>query len=288
MLWPDFSSYPVTEVRNLRFQCSQPAVHDHPFHQVFVLTQGGGSHSLDGETVEIQAPIALVVPKGRSHLFLPSAQAEGWSIGFPDGRVPCGGTLFFANAFDCHGIPISSAKVAERLCDLARLLHENHLDPEAADAAVQTHLLAAFLQILEREHRRQQPRERTLSLADHLLTERFLRLLDQACRCRWEVARFARELRCSRRKLAAVCQQALGTSIHAALEERRMLEARTLLLRSADSVQQVAMELGYEDPSYFAKAFRRVVGETPSDYRNARAGQAGMARPDRNHLRPTV
>lgn len=113
--------------------------------------------------------------------------------------------------------------------------------------------------------------------ADRLLTERFLRLLDTACRSRWEAARYARELRCSRHKLFAICQQALGQPLRAALEEHRMRLACARLTQDDTGIQAIAQELGYPDPSYFTKAFRRVVGVTPTDYRNSRLGQGAPA-----------
>jgi AraC-like DNA-binding protein len=268
-----FSSFPVTEVKNLRFSCSRPALHGHPYHQVFVLIKGGGAHSLDGETREVQAPVVLVAPLGRQHLFVPSTQAEGWAIGFTDGLVPSGASLQFLHTVPCAGIPLSRQEVAERLYSLARLIHDNHWDPESEDPVLQSHLLAAYLQILQREFRGRPSREHDLTLADRLLAERFLRLLDQACRCRWEVARYARELRCSRHRLLSICQRTLGQSLRVALEEHRMRRACALLVQDAAGIQQIALELGYPDPSYFTKAFRRVVGVTPTDYRNARLGQ---------------
>lgn len=270
-----FSSFPVTEVKNLRFPCSQPSLHEHPFHQVFVLAKGGGTHCLDGETVEVQAPVVLVAPLGRRHLYMPSADAEGWSIGFTDGLVPSGGSVHFLQTIPCTGIPLSRPDVAERLCSLARLIHENHWDPALADAVLQSHLLAAFLQILAREYRGRQDLGPDRSQADRLLAERFLRLLDTACRNHWEAARYARELRCSRQKLFAVCQQALGQSLRAALEEHRMRLACALLVEAEAGIQEIAQTLGYPDPSYFSKAFRRVVGVCPSDYRNSRL-KSGM------------
>jgi len=52
-----------------------------------------------------------------------------------------------------------------------------------------------------------------------------------------------------------------------------MAEARRVLVQEDGCIKQVAMDLGYEDASYFAKAFSRVVGQTPSEYRNGRVGQ---------------
>lgn len=273
------SVFPITEVRNLRFQCSEPALHAHPFHQIFVLTKGGGTQTMHGETVAFKAPWVLVIPRGQAHLYLPSADSEGWSIGFTDEYLPPGSTLLASNAFPAGGVAVAVPGIAERLCGLARILHDGEAEASVSCPTVQFHVLAAFLQLLHHACQLQQPADRSLPLADHLLFQRFTRLLDEAYRSRWEVGRFARELRCSQRKLATICQRTLGKSPHAALEERRMIEARRMLTQGADSVQQIALDLGFEDPSYFAKAFRRVVGQTPTDYRNQRLGlNPGWAR----------
>lgn len=273
---PGFTIYPVTEVGNLRFKCSQPALHTHPFHQILLLTKGGGTHHLDGEDQEIRAPMALVVPRGQLHLYLPSVDSEGWCVGFSDEDLPPGSPLLSGKPFLAACIPITRPRVAEWLCGLAKMLHESARFRQAPLTAVHFHLLAAFFHLLSEESAHLKPRERPLSLADSLLVQRFMRLLDDACRSRWEAGRFAKQLRCSQRKLAETCQQALGKSIHAALEDRRMAEARQMLVQEDGCVKQVAMDLGYEDASYFSKAFRRVVGQTPTDYRNARVGQGAM------------
>lgn len=266
------SIFPLTEVRNLRFQCSVPELHVHPFHQIFVLTKGGGTQTMHGETVEFKAPWVLMIPQGLAHLYLPSADSEGWSIGFTDEYLPPGSTLLVSSVFPAGGVPVTRPGTAERLCGLARILQEGETDPGGTSATVQFHVLAAFLELLHHVCQFQQPADRSLPLVDHLLFQRFTRLLDEAFRSRWDVGRFARELRCSQRKLSTLCQRIMGKSPHAALEERRMIEARRMLTQDGGSVQQIALDLGYEDPSYFAKAFRRVVGETPTDYRNQRLG----------------
>lgn len=273
-----FSSYQVTEVKNLRFQCSEPALHVHPFHQFFVLAKGGGTHYLNGEVQAVQAPVVLVAPKGRWHLYLPSATAEGWSIGFVESLVPHAANLLFLNSVPCAGVPLSRPALAERLCCMAELIHHNHWELQAADPVVQSFLLAAFLRKLELEHQKQAGRNQNLPMADRLLMERFLALLDEACRHHWSAVRFTRELRCSRHNLAAICQQATGKPVHAALEEHRMCQARMLLVQSEMCIQQIALELGYPDPSYFSKAFHRANGVAPTEYRDFGRQQGASTR----------
>ncbi|HYG11968.1 MAG TPA: AraC family transcriptional regulator [Pyrinomonadaceae bacterium] len=50
----------------------------------------------------------------------------------------------------------------------------------------------------------------------------------------------------------------------------RMSEARRLLRETKMSVIDVALEVGYANPSHFARLFRRETGLSPSDYRRQR------------------
>jgi AraC family transcriptional regulator len=50
----------------------------------------------------------------------------------------------------------------------------------------------------------------------------------------------------------------------------RMDEARRLLRETKKSVVDVALDVGYTNPSHFAQLFRRKTGLSPSDYRRQR------------------
>jgi AraC family transcriptional regulator len=50
----------------------------------------------------------------------------------------------------------------------------------------------------------------------------------------------------------------------------RMNEARRLLRETKMSIVDVALEVGYTNPSHFAQLFRRETGLSPSDYRRQR------------------
>jgi AraC family transcriptional regulator len=49
-----------------------------------------------------------------------------------------------------------------------------------------------------------------------------------------------------------------------------MEEARRLLRETKMNVVDVALEVGYTNPSHFAQLFRRETGLSPSDYRRQR------------------
>lgn len=61
-----------------------------------------------------------------------------------------------------------------------------------------------------------------------------------------------------------------GTSMYAYLKSFRMDIAKALLTRTDHSILQVALYVGYENPSKFSSAFRDEVGMTPKQYRLTR------------------
>ena len=46
-----------------------------------------------------------------------------------------------------------------------------------------------------------------------------------------------------------------------------MEEAKKLLLQTDYKINDIALAVGYEDTRYFAKVFRKIAGESPTDYR---------------------
>jgi signal transduction histidine kinase/ABC-type sugar transport system substrate-binding protein/AraC-like DNA-binding protein len=78
----------------------------------------------------------------------------------------------------------------------------------------------------------------------------------------------------NRAYLSTIFQQELGLTPWDYLNRYRIARAKSLLRASGCSVTEIAGRVGFNDPSYFGRVFRRVVGCTPQDYR----GSAGEAR----------
>jgi AraC family transcriptional regulator len=65
-------------------------------------------------------------------------------------------------------------------------------------------------------------------------------------------------------------KNAMGVSPSRYLLTLRMDEARRLLRETKRSVVDIALDVGYANPSHFARFFRRETGLSPSDYRQQR------------------
>ena len=67
--------------------------------------------------------------------------------------------------------------------------------------------------------------------------------------------------------LTDLVRRETGRTVNQWIIERRMAEARCLLLESDQSVNQIAQAVGYLDTGHFIRLFRRVQGTTPQAWR---------------------
>lgn len=59
-----------------------------------------------------------------------------------------------------------------------------------------------------------------------------------------------------------------GVTIWDYLIRIRMEEAKRMLLETAQKTYEISERVGYDDPSYFGRLFKKYTGFTPSDYRD--------------------
>ncbi len=61
------------------------------------------------------------------------------------------------------------------------------------------------------------------------------------------------------------------------LQELRIRQSRFLLERTALLVEEIAAEVGFQDPFHFSRVFKESVGESPTAYRRKRSNETGKA-----------
>jgi len=77
----------------------------------------------------------------------------------------------------------------------------------------------------------------------------------------------ARSIGVSSNYLNHIFHQEVGLSPVDCLNRFRILKAREILQHSSDSITTIAAQVGFDDPSYFSRVFRKYVGQTPQSYR---------------------
>ena len=87
-----------------------------------------------------------------------------------------------------------------------------------------------------------------------------------------DLTRLAAELHVSLPYLRAAVHRATGRTFKELLLEKRLSKAAQLLRETRLTTQDIILAVGYENTSYFYRAFRARFGVTPKDYRKERGG----------------
>ncbi|MBC0671010.1 4-hydroxyphenylacetate catabolism regulatory protein HpaA [Escherichia coli] len=99
------------------------------------------------------------------------------------------------------------------------------------------------------------------------LFQKFNRMIDENYRQHLMVPEYAAMLGMSESRLTELCRRFANQSPKRLIFERVSREARRLLLYSEQSINQIALDLGYKDPAYFARFFNRMMGCSPTQFR---------------------
>ncbi|TRY30718.1 AraC family transcriptional regulator [Aliiglaciecola sp. M165] len=96
---------------------------------------------------------------------------------------------------------------------------------------------------------------------------KFREVLERKYRETHQVSDFAKILGLTPGHLNHLCKKHLGQTASKLIESRVMSEACRLLVHTDRDLGALAMHLGFADPSYFSRAFRRFTKVSPRDYR---------------------
>lgn len=72
----------------------------------------------------------------------------------------------------------------------------------------------------------------------------------------------------SKSRLHAVFKETMGVSPRKYILQRRIDQAKELLLNSDNSISEIAYKCGFKSPLYFSRLFKQYVGTPPKSYKN--------------------
>lgn len=135
------------------------------------------------------------------------------------------------------------------------------------DPNVITGILHSLLMLVVQCHEIQSAKpERSYSIGEKNVSD-FKRLLSKHFLEHKEVSFYASALNMTPKHLSEILLQETGKPAKAIILDHLLMEAKSLLRQTDMSVQEIAYWLGYEDTSYFTRAFRKQEIITPLAYR---------------------
>lgn len=239
-----------------------PHRHEQLF-QVLLLTKGRATAVLDGQELRLRSGTAVVVPALTVHGYSFSADVDGIVLTLLERDVAELG-LAFPNAFAVEESNSIKREVEALVAEAEQpgVGHEQALRARMALLLVALHRAASAT---TDEEPMDDPARR------HAVV--FRTLVDRKFRETRRIGDYASAIGISATHLNRVCRQVMGASALDVIERRIALEARRQLRFSDFSVKQIAADLGYDDPAYFTRFATRLLGMSPSTYREASRGR---------------
>ena len=138
--------------------------------------------------------------------------------------------------------------------------------PESTSQKAAMHAMLAFFYAVEPY---QHTGESIVPDNQGRIADSFLTLVQREFRRSRMVEYYADQLLISSKHLSRVVKKQTGHSPSEWIEKFVMLEAKVLLRSSSMSVQQIALDLGFPSQSFFGRYFKKSIGLTPRQFRNA-------------------
>lgn len=258
----------------------EPHLH-HGLYQIVWVQQGAVEVALDASLEAADGPAAIVIPPGTVHGFRFERDTQGLVLTLSarflvEGEFQAAGAavreVFAAPrvmAFDATDI------AAERLFSLLRELAAEFAAPGASEAPVATWVARAVVWRLAQAVAQKPVNQGVRAGRHQALFTRFTLLVEQHYAEHWPLERYASRLGMSTARLNRLARAEAGRSAAEVLHERLAREACRRLAYVAAPVNHLAAELGFEDPAYFCRFFKRRMGMSPGRYRQAQRVTAG-------------
>jgi AraC family transcriptional activator of pobA len=261
--------------------------------QVLFLFAGHASATVGDAVWECEGPVAITIHPSVVHGFVFSEEAHGYVLTVDQHVVfnaeQNHGDLFSPLFVDPLAIDLGGAQgMGERIEALLGSLVAEAAGPREGHAMMLDWLARCVLLQLVRAHAEHRL-ARQSGHGDFELFSRFRAEVEQHFRQQWQVGDYATALRVTPTRLNRLCIRLAGKSAFDIAQDRLMLEACRKLTYVPASVASIAYELGFQDPAYFSRIFKKHLGLTPKEFRlrpapamdaAAEADDEGLADPD--------
>ena len=250
-----------------------PHVHQRMLQIVFV-AEGTVQVHLEDRTQSLEGPCAITIPGGAVHSFTFSEGTVGYVVTAADtiamdARFRRARRFFEALMKEPHILDFSDAP------DDADFIHTSLMQMAREFSQTlqgRSSMLDWLLRVVMMAVARRAETEAASTGARgyaHETFARFTGLVEDHYREHWPVGDYARALAMSPARLNRLCQSFAGKPTQDIIHARVALEARRLLTYTNATSAMVAYELGFQDPAYFTRFFRKRTGKTPSQFRSA-------------------
>lgn len=251
--------------------------HKHTFYFTAICTKGSGTHDIEFNRYKVHPGTVFMMSPGQVHGWRLSADIEGYVIFHTKAFFD----LYFVQDkaerypfFCCNrNSPLINLKkdVLKSVGEIYNEIVHEFRGRELMKFQKISSLLNVLYIDLTREYI-------PVTVKNHqnlnYLTQlqKLTQLIDLHFRSIKSPKAYAEMMHMSEKHLNRICKTTINQTVSEIITERIILEAKRLIRFSHHNISEIIDVLGYEDPSYFSRIFKKHTGKTPLAFMHSRKG----------------
>lgn len=222
-----------------------------PDHRLILVLQGEGVLTLDSSTLRVRAGSLVLAMRGEVMSIVPSDDFNYIYIAFDGARADELFRRFAISPFNRH---------FDGYDGLIPLWRDSlsRADEQTVDLAAEGMLLYTFSRISIKASEQGELISRVIAISEEGFADPDL-----------TITAIADELGYNAKYLSHAFKSRMGMGYSEYLRSIRIKYAVSLFDHGIDSIKNVALLSGFADPLYFSTVFKKIIGRSPSEYRQA-------------------
>jgi len=236
--------------------------------QLMLAVNGTFQFNVDFKNIEFTAPALICVFPEQVHHIIEVQNPKGWMISFDPSLVNKEVLLLLEHKIDNPFLLQHESPFFEQLCLMMDLIEKVQQQNTNQYSQKTVHsLLNGLLSLIAGEIVSDLALDKTKENRSIIIKESFMKLIKEHFKIWKQPAQYAAALSISTAHLNDTVKSLTGSPVSVHIQEASIMEAKRLLYFTANSVKEIAYEVGYEEPVYFGKLFKKVTSLTPLEFR---------------------
>lgn len=244
-------------------------LHRHDFFFVLVIEKGKGEHVIDFTSYPVTNHSVFFMRPGQVHRLTLKKGSSGYLIEFKNdffSPTKHSANQLLRKVSSKNYCQADSKRFKELLTVLSNIFREFTLRQEKYIDVIKANLEIFFIE-LSRQSQNPGTLANETSLYSQERLEELIQLLESNIYAKKQVSDYADMMHLTSYQLNTITKKLLGKTCSAIIDDHIILEAKRQLLATSEQISQIADQLGYEDPSYFIRFFKKYTGYSPEAFR---------------------
>lgn len=264
--------YPFGIIGKQNNNTVKPHLHNNQF-QIFLLIEGETLLLYQNEKISVSGPSIITIPKNTEHGFEHLGEQKGRIISLSDAVLEhmIKREADVISALETFRIiQVTTGEYSESIFQTMLNCIKEYNDEQTGKLLMLEYIAGQIIVQLNRLPDNQQLSIFSNDNTSTIYYRRFTQLVRISSTYKKTIEKYASELNITTGHLSRICRAVAGKSPKEIIMDVYIAEAQLQLSDIEKSINEICYSLGFEDPSYFARVFKRKVGVSPNEFRKER------------------